>query len=134
MLWTTPSAQQKRQSPKASCRAAVWRCSRQFPRLRCWTHRAAATRERACRSSSAHSRLRLQIAEKSAVDGGVVVSKMQEAQGNVEFDAARELYVDLFEAGIVDRTKVVRVAVENAITVASVLLLTEAVMTEKSES
>lgn len=68
------------------------------------------------------------------MDGGVVVSKMQEAQGNVEFDAARELYVDLFEAGIVDRTKVVRVAVENAITVASVLLLTEAVMTEKSES
>ncbi len=49
------------------------------------------------------------------------------------FDAARKLYVDLFEAGIVDPTKVVRIAVENAVSVASVLLLTEAVMTEKSE-
>ena len=71
-----------------------------------------------------------QIAENSAVDGGVVVHRMLEATGAQGFDAARGEYVDLFEAGIVDPTKVVRVALENAVSVASVLLLTEATMTE----
>jgi chaperonin GroEL len=61
---------------------------------------------------------------------GVVVSKMLEAANNTGFDAARNRYVDLFEAGIIDPTKVVRVALENAVSVASVLLLTEATMTE----
>jgi chaperonin GroEL len=74
-----------------------------------------------------------QIAENSAVDGGVVVSKMLEASGNIGFDASRKLYVDLFEAGIVDPTKVVRIAIQNAVSVASILLLTEATMTEKPE-
>jgi chaperonin GroEL len=74
-----------------------------------------------------------QIALNSAVDGGVVVSKMIEAASNVGFDAARKRYVDLFEAGIIDPTKVVRVALENAVSVASVLLLTEATMTEIPE-
>jgi chaperonin GroEL len=46
------------------------------------------------------------------------------------FDAGRKEYVDLFEAGIIDPTKVVRIALENAVSVASVLLLTEATMTE----
>lgn len=71
-----------------------------------------------------------QIAENSEVDGGVVVAKMLESQGNVGFDAATKRYVDLMEAGIVDPTKVVRIALENAVSVASVLLLTEATMTE----
>jgi len=71
-----------------------------------------------------------QIAVNSAVDGGVVVNKMLEGAVNVGFDAARNLYVDLFEAGIIDPTKVVRVALENAVSVASVLLLTEATLTE----
>jgi chaperonin GroEL len=71
-----------------------------------------------------------QIAENSAVDGGVVVAKMLESTGSIGFDAARNEYVDLVEAGIVDPTKVVRVALENAVSVASVLLLTEATMTE----
>ena len=74
-----------------------------------------------------------QIAENSAVDGGVVVHQMLSAKGNVGFDAARKKYVDLFEAGIIDPTKVVRVALENAVSVASVLLLTEATITEKPE-
>ena len=74
-----------------------------------------------------------QIAENSAVDGGVVVSKMLEASGNIGFDASRKQYVDLFEAGIVDPTKVVRIAIQNAVSVASILLLTEATMTEKPE-
>ena len=74
-----------------------------------------------------------QIAENSAVDGGVVVARMLASQGNYGFDAARKEYVDLVEAGIVDPTKVVRIALENAVSVASVLLLTEATMTEIPE-
>jgi chaperonin GroEL len=74
-----------------------------------------------------------QIAENSAVDGGVVVARMLNGKGNEGFDAARKEYVDLMEAGIIDPTKVVRVALENAVSVASVLLLTEATMTEIPE-
>jgi len=74
-----------------------------------------------------------QIAENSAADGGVVVARMLAGGGNLGFDAARKEYVDLVEAGIVDPTKVVRIALENAVSVASVLLLTEATMTEIPE-
>jgi chaperonin GroEL len=74
-----------------------------------------------------------QIAENSAADGGVVVDRMLNGTGAVGFDAARKQYVDLFEAGIIDPAKVVRMALENAVSVASVLLLTEATMTEKPE-
>lgn len=74
-----------------------------------------------------------QIAENSAVDGGVVVAKMLEGTGNFGFDAGRKEYVDLVEAGIIDPTKVVRIALENAVSVASVLLLTEATMTDIPE-
>ena len=49
------------------------------------------------------------------------------------FDAGRKEYVDLVQAGIIDPTKVVRIALENAVSVASVLLLTEATMTEIPE-
>ncbi|HEY1364229.1 MAG TPA: chaperonin GroEL [Xanthobacteraceae bacterium] len=75
-----------------------------------------------------------QIAENSAVDGGVVVARMLAGQGNQGFDAGRKEYVDLVEAGIIDPTKVVRVALENAVSVAGVLLLTEATMTEIPET
>jgi chaperonin GroEL len=74
-----------------------------------------------------------QIAENSAVDGGVVVARMLEGSGNEGFDAGRKEYVDLIEAGIIDPTKVVRIALENAVSVASILLLTEATMTEIPE-
>ena len=74
-----------------------------------------------------------QIAENSAVDGGVVVARMLSGKGNEGFDAGRKVYVDLMEAGIIDPTKVVRVALENAVSVASILLLTEATMTEIPE-
>ena len=75
-----------------------------------------------------------QIAENSAVDGGVVVARMLEGKGNFGFDASRNEYVDLVDAGIIDPTKVVRIALENAVSVASVLLLTEATMTELPET
>jgi chaperonin GroEL len=74
-----------------------------------------------------------QIAENSNVDGGVVVDRMRSGKGNFGFDAARCEYLDLVEAGIIDPTKVVRVARENAVSVASVLLLAEATLTEKPE-
>jgi chaperonin GroEL len=74
-----------------------------------------------------------QIAENSAVDGGVVVARMMAGEGNFGFDAARKEYVDLVEAGIVDPAKVVRVGLENAVSVAGVLLLTEATMTDLPE-
>jgi chaperonin GroEL len=74
-----------------------------------------------------------QIAENSAVDGGVVVDRMRAGKGNYGFDASRCEYVDLVEAGIIDPTKVVRVALENAVSVASVLLLAEATLTELPE-
>ena len=74
-----------------------------------------------------------QIAANSAADGGVVVDHMRAGTGNYGYDAARGEYVDLMEAGIIDPTKVVRVALENAVSVASVLLLTEATLTELPE-
>jgi chaperonin GroEL len=74
-----------------------------------------------------------QIAENSAVDGGMVVGRMAEGTGSLGFDAARKQYVDLVEAGIVDPTRVVRVALENAVSAASVPLLTEATLTEHKD-
>jgi chaperonin GroEL len=57
-----------------------------------------------------------------------------EGKGNYGFDAARNKYVDPTDTGIIDPTKVVRVALENAVSVASVLLLTEATMTDIPET
>lgn len=73
------------------------------------------------------------IAENSAVDAGVVVARMLAETGSIGFDAAANTYVDLYEAGIIDPTKVVRIALENAVSVASILLLTEATMTDIPE-
>jgi len=75
-----------------------------------------------------------QIAENSGVDGGVVVDRMIAGTGAYGFDAGAGRYVDLVEAGIIDPTKVVRTALENAVSVAGVLLLTEATLTEIPES
>ena len=74
-----------------------------------------------------------QIAANSNADGGVVVDRMRAASGQIGFDAARGQYVDLVEAGIVDPVKVVRLALENAVSVASTLLLAEATLTEIPE-
>ncbi|HMA41805.1 MAG TPA: chaperonin GroEL [Gemmatimonadales bacterium] len=74
-----------------------------------------------------------QIAANSGADGGVVVDRMRAGTDNLGFDAARGEYCDLIEAGIIDPTKVVRVALENAVSVAGVLLLTDATLTELPE-
>jgi chaperonin GroEL len=73
------------------------------------------------------------IADNSDVDDGVVVDRVRRGSGTMGFDAATVTYVDLLEAGIVDPTKVVRVALENAVSVASVLLLTDATLTDVPE-
>lgn len=71
-----------------------------------------------------------QIAANSSADGGVVVERMRNGQGAYGYDAARGQYVDLVEAGIIDPTQVVRTALENAVSVAGMLLMTEATLTE----
>jgi chaperonin GroEL len=74
-----------------------------------------------------------QIATNSGCDAGVVVERVRGLEGPWGFDAAQGKYVDLIEAGIVDPTKIVRVALVNAISVAGVLLLTEATLTTVEE-
>ena len=74
-----------------------------------------------------------QIAQNAGVDGSIVISKVKEGTGSFGFNAASLEYVDLVKAGIVDPAKVVRIALENAVSVSSILLLTEATMTEKPE-
>jgi chaperonin GroEL len=73
------------------------------------------------------------IAENSGFDDGVVVEKMRAGTGGFGLDAATGAYVDLVATGIIDPTKVVRMALENAVSVAGVLLLSEATMTDLPE-
>ena len=74
-----------------------------------------------------------QIAANSGADPGVVVERMRAGSGGFGYDAARGVYVDLVAAGIIDATKVVRVALENAASVAGTLLLVEATLAELPE-
>ncbi|HMO83339.1 MAG TPA: TCP-1/cpn60 chaperonin family protein, partial [Lacipirellulaceae bacterium] len=75
-----------------------------------------------------------QIAENSSIDGGVAVGQMRSGTGNLGLDASTGRYVDLVACGVIDPTKVVRLALENAVSVASVLLLTEATLTDIPEA
>jgi chaperonin GroEL len=74
-----------------------------------------------------------QVAVNSGCDAGVVVERMRAGSGAYGFDAARGIYVDLVEAGIIDATKVVRASLENAVSVAGVLLLAEGTLTDIEE-
>ena len=72
-----------------------------------------------------------QIAANAGFDAGVVVNEIaKNTNANIGFDAATGQYVDMFEAGIVDPTKVERVAMQNAVSVASLLLTTEATVSD----
>ena len=71
-----------------------------------------------------------QIAENAGVDGAVVVQKVKEGRDNFGFNAQTMVYEDLIKAGVVDPTKVTRTALENAVSAASMLLTTEAVVSE----
>ena len=75
-----------------------------------------------------------QIAENAGVDGAVVAGKLLEGKGgSFGFDAQSEKYTDLVKAGIVDPTKVVRTALQDAASIASLLITTEAMVAEKPE-
>ena len=76
-----------------------------------------------------------QIVLNAGLDAGVVIEKVKSSEEGIGFDAAKEEYVDMVKAGIIDPTKVTRSAIQNAISVSSVLLTTEvAVANEKEES
>ncbi len=73
------------------------------------------------------------IAENAGVDGSIVVDKVKNGKGGFGFNAYKEEYEDLFKAGIIDPAKVVRVALQNAASVAGLLITTEAMIADKPE-
>jgi len=74
-----------------------------------------------------------QIAVNAGVEGGVVLNRVREMEGNMGFDAQSETYVDMIQAGIIDPTKVTRNALQNAASVAGLLITSEASVCTKSE-
>ena len=74
-----------------------------------------------------------QIASNCGLEGAVILEKVKAGKKGIGFDAAKEEYVDMKKAGIVDPTKVTRSALENAESVASMILTTESVVTDKKE-
>lgn len=74
-----------------------------------------------------------QIVENAGLEGSVVVNKVKDGKGNFGFNAATDEYEDLVKAGVIDPTKVTRVALENAASVAGLLLMTEATIVERPE-
>ncbi|TNE71637.1 chaperonin GroEL [bacterium] len=73
------------------------------------------------------------ISFNAGVEGSIIVQKVLEGTGNFGYNARTEVYEDLVKAGVIDPTKVTRTALENAASVAGLLLTTEAVITEKKE-
>lgn len=74
-----------------------------------------------------------QIVENAGMEGSVVVNKVKEGKGDFGFNAATEVYENLYDAGVIDPTKVARVALENASSIAGMLLTTECVLAEQKD-
>lgn len=74
-----------------------------------------------------------QIAKNAGLEPSIVVQKVKEGTDDFGFDAYKEDYVNLYQAGIIDPTKVVRIAIENAASIAGLLLTTEALISEIPE-
>jgi chaperonin GroEL len=74
-----------------------------------------------------------QIVENAGLDGAVVVQKVKEGKGDFGYNASTDVYEDLFAAGVIDPTKVSRVALENAASIAGMFLTTECVLAEKED-
>lgn len=74
-----------------------------------------------------------QIVENAGMEGSVVVNKVKELKGDEGFNARTEVFEDLHKAGVIDPTKVARVAIENAASIASMILTTECVLSEIKE-
>jgi chaperonin GroEL len=75
-----------------------------------------------------------QIVENAGLEGSVIVEKVKLATANRGFDAEGMDYVDMLQAGIIDPTKVARVALQNAASIASLLLTTEALISDLPEA
>ena len=73
------------------------------------------------------------ISENAGVEGSIVVQKVREGKDDYGYNARTDKYENLYEAGVIDPTKVARIALENAASVAGMLLTTECVVTEKEE-
>jgi len=73
------------------------------------------------------------IAENAGVEGSVVLMKVANADGSHGFNARTETYEDLKAAGVIDPTKVTRIALENAASIAGMVLITECVVNDKPE-
>jgi len=74
-----------------------------------------------------------QIAENAGVEGSIVVQKVREKDGSYGFNAETETYEDMMAAGIIDPTKVARIALQNSASIASLMITTEALVTEVPE-
>ena len=74
-----------------------------------------------------------QIATNAGLEGAVILEKVKNSASGIGFDAAKEEYVDMKKAGIVDPTKVTRSAIQNAESIASMILTTESIVTDKKE-
>src|SRR5678809_448594 len=74
-----------------------------------------------------------QIVANSGIEGSIVVQKVKEGKGDYGFNARTEVYENLYGAGVIDPTKVTRIALENAASIAGMLLTTEAVVADKPE-
>jgi len=74
-----------------------------------------------------------QISNNAGQEGSVVTEKVRNEKGAFGFDAAQDEYTDMIKAGIIDPTKVVRLALQNAASVASLMITTEAIVAEKPE-
>jgi chaperonin GroEL len=75
-----------------------------------------------------------QIAENGGVEGAVVVNKVKEGRGGYGYNAATNEYEDLIKAGVIDPTKVVRAALQNAASVASLMLTTQAMIAQRAKA
>jgi len=73
------------------------------------------------------------IVENAGVEGSIVVAKVKEGKDDFGYNARTDQYENLMESGVIDPTKVTRIALENAASVAGMLLTTECVVTEKEE-
>ena len=74
-----------------------------------------------------------QIARNAGLEGAVILDKVRNSKPGIGFDAAKEEYVDMKKSGIVDPTKVTRSALQNAESIASMILTTESIITDKKE-
>ena len=74
-----------------------------------------------------------QIATNAGLEGAVILQKIKSSEVGIGFNAAKEEYVDMKKEGIVDPTKVTRSALQNAASIASMILTTESVVTDKKE-